>query len=120
MLLHSHAFLSYFCLADSKMLNKFCDDILNNEITCEEVIQDDEMVSSTEASPVKIATPPTKRRKGSASVRMLQMSKKAKNEEILSATKSSYCSEIPRQLNTQRVLILFLQRELDSNYRLKI
>lgn len=72
------------------MLNKLCDDILNNEITCEQVIQDDEkVVSSTEASPVKIATPPPKRRKGSASVRMLQMSKKAKNEEILSATKKA-------------------------------
>ena len=69
-----------------------CDDIINNEVTCEDIVRDDEnVVSSTETSPVKIhvAAPPCKRHKESSSVRMLQMSKKAKNEEILSATKKA-------------------------------
>ena len=73
----------YFYLDDSKLLNKLCDDVINMEISVEELLEEDEhLVSSTDVTPVKLI-PPTKR-KGSASSRVLKMSKQLKEAEILS------------------------------------
>lgn len=66
------------------MLNRLCDDVINMKTTCEELIDEEEqVVSSTEVTPVKLS-PPTKRKGSSSSARMLKVSKQLKEAEILS------------------------------------
>ena len=72
---------------DSKLLNKLCDDIINMEISPEDLLEEDEhMVSSTEVSPVKV--PPSTSRKSSTSSRVLKMSKQLKEAELMSEVAS--------------------------------
>ena len=58
------------------------------EITCKEIIEEEEhVVSSTETTPVKLSIPKSKGKESSAA-RMLKVSKKLKEAEILTEAKS--------------------------------
>ena len=80
-------------LDDSKLQNKLCDDVINMEVSVEELLEEDEhLVPSTDVTPVKL-TPPTKC-KGSVSSRVLKISKQLKEAEILGRTHKALDKDI--------------------------
>ena len=68
-----HFYIMSSLLEDSKALNRLYDDLVSFKITAEDILADEKVVSSTENSPVKVAS---KAKKSSAGKRVLELLKR--------------------------------------------